>query len=64
MNGMYLYDRRCAGEEKNMETKNLSESTVCCFGFSGGVYMTLYLDALDPRVRKAFVSGYLYGVDD
>lgn len=26
--------------------------------------MTLYLSALDPRVRKAFVSGYLYGVDD
>lgn len=35
-----------------------------CFGFSGGGYMTLYLAALDPRVRKAFVSGYLYGVDD
>ena len=35
-----------------------------CFGFSGGGYMTLFLAALDPRVRKAFVSGYLYGVDD
>lgn len=35
-----------------------------CFGFSGGGYMTLYLAALDPRVCKAFVSGYLYGVDD
>lgn len=35
-----------------------------CFGFSGGGYMTLYVAALDPRVRKAFVSGYLYGVDD
>lgn len=35
-----------------------------CFGFSGGGYMTLYLVALDPRVRKAFVSGYLYGVAD
>ena len=35
-----------------------------CFGFSGGGYMTLYLAALDARVRKAFVSGYLYGVDD
>lgn len=35
-----------------------------CFGFSGGGYMTLYLAALDSRVRKAFVSGYLYGVDD
>ena len=34
MNGMYLYDRWCAGEEKNMETKNLSESTICCFGDS------------------------------
>lgn len=35
-----------------------------CFGFSGGGYMTLCLAALDPRVRKAFVSGYLYGVGD
>lgn len=35
-----------------------------CFGFSGGGYMTLYPAALDPRVHKAFVSGYLYGVDD
>ena len=35
-----------------------------CFGFSGGGYMTLYLAAIDPRVRKGFVSGYLYGVDD
>ena len=35
-----------------------------CFGFLGGGYMTLYLAALDPRVCKAFVSGYLYGVDD
>ena len=35
-----------------------------CFGFSGGGYMTLYLAALDPRVCKTFVSGYLYGVDD
>ena len=32
-----------------------------CFGFSGGGYMTLYLAALDPRVCKTFVSGYLYG---
>ena len=35
-----------------------------CFGFRAAVIMTLYLAALDPRVRKAFVSGYLYGVGD
>lgn len=35
-----------------------------CFGFSGGGLQTLYLAALDERVSKAFISGYLYGVDD
>ena len=35
-----------------------------CFGFSGGGEQTLYLAALDPRVKKAFISGYLYGYAD
>ena len=34
MNGMYLYDRLCAGEDMNMDTKNLSDSTICGFGES------------------------------
>lgn len=48
-----------------LETRgDIAMDDLGCFGFSGGGYMTLYLAALDPRVRKAFVSGYLYGVDD
>lgn len=48
-----------------LETRgDIAMDDLGCFGFSGGGYMTLYLSALDPRVRKAFVSGYLYGVDD
>ncbi len=35
-----------------------------CLGFSGGGEQTLYLAALDPRVKKAFISGYLYGYAD
>ncbi|WP_190972696.1 alpha/beta hydrolase family protein [Bifidobacterium tissieri] len=35
-----------------------------CFGFSGGGMQTLWLAALDDRVRRAFISGYMYGVRD
>jgi pectin methylesterase-like acyl-CoA thioesterase len=48
-----------------LETRgDIAMDDLGCFGFSGGGYMTLHLAALDPRVRKAFVSGYLYGVGD
>ena len=48
-----------------LETRgDIAMDDLGCFGFSGGGYMTLCLAALDPRVRKAFVSGYLYGVGD
>ncbi len=35
-----------------------------CAGFSGGGLQTLWLSALDERVRCAVVSGYLYGYRD
>ncbi|MBM6754931.1 hypothetical protein H6A18_00035 [Collinsella tanakaei] len=35
-----------------------------CMGFSGGGLQALYLAALDERVSKAFISGYLYGFED
>ena len=35
-----------------------------CVGFSGGGLQTLYLAALDDRVRRAVISGYLYGFKD
>jgi hypothetical protein len=35
-----------------------------CAGLSGGGLQTLYLTALDERVRAAVVSGYFYGVKE
>lgn len=35
-----------------------------CLGFSGGGMQALWLAALDERIRKVFISGYLYGVRD
>lgn len=35
-----------------------------CLGFSGGGMQTLWLSALDDRIAKAFISGYMYGVRD
>lgn len=35
-----------------------------CVGFSGGGMQTLWLTALDDRIRRALTSGYLYGVKD
>lgn len=35
-----------------------------CIGFSGGGLATLYLAALDERVKMAFISGYMYGFKD
>lgn len=35
-----------------------------CVGFSGGGMQALYLAALDLRVSKVFISGYMYGVRD
>ena len=35
-----------------------------CLGFSGGGMRTLWLAALDDRVKKAVISGYMYGYKD
>lgn len=37
---------------------------ISCLGFSGGGMQTLYLAALDERVKKAVISGYMYGFKD
>lgn len=39
-------------------------SQIGCMGFSGGGMQTLWLAAMDDRVRCAAVSGYLYGYRD
>ncbi len=33
-------------------------------GFSGGGYQTLYLAALDERLKNVIISGYMYGYND
>lgn len=35
-----------------------------CLGFSGGGMQTLWLSALDDRIRLAVISGYMYGYKD
>lgn len=35
-----------------------------CVGFSGGGMQALWLAALDGRVRRAMISGYMYGYKD
>lgn len=37
---------------------------VGCVGFSGGGMLTLWLSALDDRIQKTLISGYLYGYKD
>jgi dienelactone hydrolase len=38
--------------------------TLGCLGFSGGGMQTLWLTALDDRIRQAVISGYMYGYHD
>ena len=35
-----------------------------CVGFSGGGMQTLWLSALDVRIKKVIISGYFYGYED
>ncbi len=46
-------------ERGEWDTGNLG-----CVGFSGGGMQTLWLAALDERVKRAVISGYLYGYRD
>lgn len=48
-----------------VETKSeWDSSTISCLGFSGGGMQTLYLSALDDRIRTICISGYFYGFRD
>ena len=49
----YIYDRG------QWDTRYLG-----CLGFSGGGMQTLWLSALDERVKLCVISGYLYGYRD
>lgn len=39
-------------------------NNISCLGFSGGGMQTLFLTALDERIRLAVMSGYFYGYRD
>ena len=39
-------------------------SQISCLGFSGGGMQTMWLSALDERIKLAVISGYLYGFKD
>ncbi len=39
-------------------------SNLGCLGFSGGGMQTLYLSALDDRIKRSVISGYFYGFRD
>ncbi len=44
--------------------REVDPERIGCAGLSGGGLQTLYLGALDTRIRAAVVSGYFYGVKD
>lgn len=54
---MRLIDYVC--ERGEWDTKDMG-----CVGFSGGGMQTLWLAALDQRVKRAVISGYMYGYRD
>lgn len=39
-------------------------TTLSCLGFSGGGMQTLYFAAVDERVKRVCISGYMYGFKD
>lgn len=46
------------------EREEWNSNKVGCVGFSGGGMLTLWLSALDDRIQKVLISGYLYGYKD
>lgn len=46
------------------ERDEWNSSNISCLGFSGGGMQTLWLTALDDRITKAVISGYMYGFKD
>lgn len=46
------------------ERNEWDSSDIGCIGFSGGGMQTLWLAALDDRIKKVIISGYMYGYKD
>lgn len=61
--GMQVHDlMRMVDYLENRKEFNLEN--LGCIGFSGGGMQTLYLAALDSRIKQVFLSGYFYGFGD
>lgn len=61
--GLCVYD--CIKLIDYMElTGEWNTDNLGCIGFSGGGMQTLFLTALEPRIKLAMISGYMYGYRD
>lgn len=58
--GMLTWDLMCVIDY--LEARgNWDTGAVSCLGFSGGGMQTMWLSALDDRIKLSVISGYLYG---
>ncbi len=46
------------------ERDEWDSTNISCLGFSGGGMQALWLAALDERIKKVVISGYMYGFKD
>jgi dienelactone hydrolase len=61
--GIQVFDLICLIDY--LETRDdIDTSNLSCLGFSGGGLQTLWLCAVDDRIKKAIISGYMYGYKD
>ena len=44
--------------------RECDKEKICCVGLSGGGMQTLWLSALDDRIKACIVSGYYYGFEE
>jgi len=59
--GMMTWDLiRLVDYVETLESCDLSK--IACVGFSGGGLQTLWLSALDERIKAAYISGYFYTI--
>lgn len=61
--GLVLWDLMCLADFA-MNHSLVDISRIGCAGFSGGGLYTLWLAAMDERIKLAVISGYLHGYYD
>lgn len=61
--GMYVWDLMRLLDYL-LEAEEIEDGRIGCTGMSGGGQQTLWLAALDDRVRAAVTSGYFYGMKE